>query len=274
MKDGQISIVIPVYNGEKDILYCISSILKQTRLSLIKEIIIINDGSTDNTENIIQEIKKATSTTLKLINQKNLGVSVARNRGIEIALGEWIAFLDSDDEWVNNKLELQEGIIDKYNPIMTAGNIRNTSQIIGLIKSGKIIKVNPLDMMIRSFPQTSTVMIKKKVFNEIMFNEDQSHSEDLNLFTKVCYKYDYYHLNEQLVVYGNNKNQFAKHNGLSSNIKLMNKGAKRNLYEFYKLGIIRRPFYYCLIIFNEIKYIRRILRSIIAKKSIKEILNK
>lgn len=89
-----ISIIIPAFNSEKYIERCIDSVLKQTSNNF--EIIIVNDGSTDNTEYIIKEYSQRYS-FIKQITQSNRGVSEARNRGLVEAKGEWIIFLDADD---------------------------------------------------------------------------------------------------------------------------------------------------------------------------------
>lgn len=89
-----ISVIVPVYNGEKFIDQCINSITNQTLKDI--EILIINDGSRDNTLDISKKIAKRDS-RVKVINQKNLGVSVARNNGIDKANGEYIGFVDADD---------------------------------------------------------------------------------------------------------------------------------------------------------------------------------
>ena len=96
-----ISVVIPTYNRIELLKRSIDSVINQT----IKpsEIIIVDDGSNDGTEAMVK--KKYDS--LKLIKQKNKGASAARNSGIKASSGEWICFLDSDDEWKNDKLEKQ-----------------------------------------------------------------------------------------------------------------------------------------------------------------------
>lgn len=264
MKKKSISVIIPAYNSEDSIVECVESVINQTKFELIKEIIIINDGSTDFTEIILEKLNTKYD-LIKIISQKNQGVSKSRNKGIKISTGEWIAFLDADDKWIETKLEKQSIIIDNYNPLMIAGNVKKELQKVGINNTERVVKVNPIDMLIRSFPQTSTVLIKKKVFDNLLFNEDQSYSEDINLFTKICYKFNYYHLNEQVVIYGNNKNQFGKHKGLSSNIKAMNKGARRNLKEYKSMGIINKKLYIFFSIFNELKYLRRIIKMIYAR---------
>jgi len=90
----KISVIIPIYNGEKFLQRSLESILSQTLKEI--EIIIINDGSTDDSLSIIKNYMK-NFTNIKLINQKNLGASLSRQNGIKIAKGEYIAFVDSDD---------------------------------------------------------------------------------------------------------------------------------------------------------------------------------
>ena len=98
----QISIIIPAYNAERTIIETLQSVWQQTFQDF--EIIIINDGSTDRTVELIQTIKDP---RLKIFSYENGGLPVARNRGITRATGKFIAFLDADDLWTADKLELQ-----------------------------------------------------------------------------------------------------------------------------------------------------------------------
>lgn len=95
-----VSTIIPVYNAEKFLEECIESLRNQTLKEI--EMIFINDGSTDNSLEILKKYEKIDS-RIKVINQKNSGPSVARNRGIEIANGEYLSFIDSDD-WVETSM--------------------------------------------------------------------------------------------------------------------------------------------------------------------------
>ena len=104
-----VSVVIPVYNAEKYISRCIDSVIIQKG---IKEIIIVNDVSTDNTSKIIENYAKNNS-KIKIINQDNQGVSVARNKGIEQAKAEYITFVDSDDWLEPNAFKKVLNIIKK-----------------------------------------------------------------------------------------------------------------------------------------------------------------
>ena len=104
-----ISVVIPLYNKEKQIAYTLQSVFEQTFQDF--EIVVVDDGSTDNS---VEEVEKFDDSRIRLIHQTNAGVSAARNRGIEEARGELIAFLDADDEWMPEYLATQSGLYQKY----------------------------------------------------------------------------------------------------------------------------------------------------------------
>ena len=105
MKDLKLSIIIPVYNVEKYVGACIESIFKQRISENEFEVILINDGSTDNSLSIIQKYEKQYS-NITIINQKNQGLSATRNNGIKIAKGEYLLFVDSDDLIIDNTLKV------------------------------------------------------------------------------------------------------------------------------------------------------------------------
>lgn len=100
-----VSVVMPAYNSEKTISLAIDSVLCQTHKKL--ELIVVNDCSKDGTEKIVLEYAKKDSRVRLITNPENSGVSQTRNNGVLAAKYEWIALLDSDDCWAENKLELQ-----------------------------------------------------------------------------------------------------------------------------------------------------------------------
>src|SRR3954468_20412746 len=96
-----VSVIIPVYNGSNEIRRSVESVLAQSRRPA--EIIIVDDGSTDGTAELVQGYGPA----VRLVRQVNAGAAAARNCGARHASGDWLAFLDHDDEWLPNKLDLQ-----------------------------------------------------------------------------------------------------------------------------------------------------------------------
>lgn len=107
------SIIIPVYNSEKFIKKCIDSILEQNYKNY--EIIVVNDGSTDKSKEIVKKYK---INNLRLINQKNKGLSGARNAGLKCALGKYVIFIDADDYVEKNLLIELSKYIDKYDVVI------------------------------------------------------------------------------------------------------------------------------------------------------------
>ena len=102
---GKVSIIMPAYNCSKFIKESIQSVQQQTYIDW--ELIIVNDCSTDNTAEIIDNLAKHDTRILRLKNEKNLGAAASRNIAVQVSTGKYIAFLDSDDIWVGTKLEQQ-----------------------------------------------------------------------------------------------------------------------------------------------------------------------
>lgn len=111
----KLSIIVPIYNVEKYLPRCIESILNQTFREF--ELILINDGSTDNCKEICEKYKKIDSRII-VVNKKNGGVSSARNFGIDISRGEYIGFVDPDDFIDANMYEILFNTANSYNSDM------------------------------------------------------------------------------------------------------------------------------------------------------------
>lgn len=122
MEKIKISVIVPVFNAEKYLKMCLNSLVSQTLKNI--EIICIDDGSTDNSLAILDKFKSKDD-RIKIIKQKNYGVSMARNNGISEAQGEYIGFVDADD-WVDKDFfEKLYNAAQKYNAdIATAGYYR------------------------------------------------------------------------------------------------------------------------------------------------------
>ena len=204
-----ISVVIPSYNRKEFLKRSIDSVINQTKKPF--EIIVVDDGSTDGTETMI----KSDYDFIKFIKQKNKGVSAARNIGIKVSIGEWICFLDSDDEWKKDKLEKQINAM-KSNPSYKCFHsnqiwIKNGLRINQKKKHKKYggdIFDKCLDMC-RISP--SSVMIDKTVFDEVgNFNENLVVCEDYELWLRICDKYRVFFIDEPLIIkYGGHQGQLS-----------------------------------------------------------------
>jgi len=104
----RVSIIVPVFNGEETLARAIDSALAQTFVG--KEIIVVDDGSTDSSLALLQRY----GSKIRLVQQKNAGAARARNLGIDLALGEYLAFLDQDDFWAPQKLAHQVEFLDEH----------------------------------------------------------------------------------------------------------------------------------------------------------------
>lgn len=132
-EDALITIIVPIYNGQRYLKECIESILRQSYFNI--EVILVNDGSTDQSADIINKYASHDK-RIKVIHQKNLGVSAARNAALDIALGEYICFVDEDDYLSVDYVSYFYKLIKKYNaeialtpvPFKFAGNVAISSK--------------------------------------------------------------------------------------------------------------------------------------------------
>ena len=208
----KISVIIPTYNRKKTLARAIQSVINQSLSPF--EILIIDDGSNDGTEEWVKENFQ----NIKYIYQNNHGVSSARNKGIKNAYGDWVAFLDSDDEWLPNKLYEQVKAIDS-NPEMKFFHtneiwIRNgvrVNQMKKHKKYGGYIFEKCLDIC-RVSP--SSVLIQKEVFDNIgIFDESLRVCEDYDLWLRITSKYPVVFLDKPLIYkYGGHADQLSKVN--------------------------------------------------------------
>lgn len=252
------SVVIPVFNSEDTIRAAIDSVLKQTRVDLIDEIVIVNDGSNDCSEKIIRNIiSQNPDMEFNYINQKNKGVSAARNAGILKAKGEWIALLDADDLWKNNKLKRQYDVLKKHSNIKFLGSHYPLKILIK--KKNGLVKITPKMLCIRYLPTTPSVIFNRMEGIKLgLFDEKRNNCEDIQFFQKFFKIDSYYVLAEDLVEISPSK-KFVSEKGLSSNIWKMHKGREANTKELYKQGYISGAFYIFITLFNQIKFIRKII---------------
>lgn len=177
-----VSVIIPVYNREKVILNCIESLINQTYKDI--EIIVIDDGSVDNTLKKIKEIKDS---RLKIYNKKNGGVSSARNFGLTKATGKYVVFVDSDDFCLNNMIEVLVENIKNHDIVFCGyndycnGKKVHTCELINASQTDKIAEsILYLDEK-GALGQPWNKIYKKSIIDKykIKFDENLSYGEDL-----------------------------------------------------------------------------------------------
>ncbi len=206
----KISVVIPTFNRVHTLKRSLDSIYRQT--SPVDEVIVVNDGSTDSTQQLIEKHYPQ----VHLINQPNKGVSAARNTGLVEAKYEWIALLDSDDEWLEDKIKTVREIQTQHPQDV----LFHSDEI--WIRHGK--RVNPMHKHRKSggfiFSQClplcvispSAAIIHQSIFNQIGgFDETLPACEDYDLWLRLCHLYPVVYIDNPLIIkYGGHADQLSR----------------------------------------------------------------
>ena len=192
---AKVSVIIPCYNVEEYIEKCINSVLNQTYENI--EVILINDGSTDNTSQVILKVIENKENVIYITN-KNTGVSNARNTGIKAATGDYIMFIDSDDYISSNTIKNMYKLMERYNTDLVKCNIQKE-----YILENRVEKVKPIYSKVRYIENSSfSNTIHKKILstetmnsacnslyktniikeNNLLFREDIHNGEDAIFF--------------------------------------------------------------------------------------------
>ncbi len=205
-----ISVVIPNYNRVHTIARALDSVISQSLPA--DEIIVVDDGSTDDSRSFIKQ--KYPQVTL--LEQKHAGVSSARNKGISVASGEWLAFLDSDDEWLPEKLKNQMTTLS-YSP---GHRIVHTNEI--WLRNGKTLKQLPQHRKYGGYiydkclplclMSPSSIVIHEKVFKEVgLFDESLPVCEDYDMWLRICSRFPVSFLEEPMIVkHGGHMDQLSR----------------------------------------------------------------
>ena len=199
MAVSRVSVIIPTFNRAHTLPRALDSVLGQTLRT--DTIIVIDDGSTDETTQIVSEHYP----DLTYIRQKNRGVSTARNKGIMMTDSDWVTFLDSDDEWLPEKLERQMTALEQQ-PEM---KICHTDEI--WIRNG--VRVNPhkhhakhggrifLQALALCTISPSSVLLRRTLFDDVgYFDESLPACEDYEFFLRLACRYDVLLLQEKLTI--------------------------------------------------------------------------
>jgi glycosyltransferase involved in cell wall biosynthesis len=263
-----ISVIVPTYNNADTILSAIDSVVKQD-IKLQIEIIIVNDGSTDKTEFIVKEFISTCSKSNRefiVISQDNAGVASARNEGIKKAKGDWIAFLDSDDVWLADKLCKQFSVINKLSDVFFIGSntVKSVYPFFGK-RHHQIFDLNARELIFHWYPPTSSVLIHRDVLMKTgFFQAGKRHGEDCDLWLRCLMHHKLYIVNEGLVDFGHGKNPWGE-SGLSADLQKMHIGELEILHNAFLRKQISKYEYVLFKLWLKIKYLRRCLVCLIHK---------
>lgn len=247
-----VDVVIPAFNAEKYLTQTLESVAKQGEL--IKSIIVVNDGSTDKTGEIVDSFSKAhQGLNITLLNQANQGLANARNKGIKAASAPYIALLDADDIWLDTKLKKQLRLFNKEQNL-ALGAVYCGYTLINensIPITGKHLIIRPaLRGNVFSKLQTgnfisgsgSSILIKADVFKEIgYFDETLNASEDWDMWLRIASKYQFDYVDENLVqirVHASNmQKDFSRM--LASELAMLNKFEKNGTHNYFLLWKIQ-----------------------------------
>ncbi|RKY37879.1 MAG: glycosyltransferase family 2 protein [Candidatus Omnitrophota bacterium] len=186
-----VSVIIPTYNRAHLVGRAVESVLDQTFQDF--EILVVDDHSVDNTEEVVNDFNDARIRYIK--HQINMGGNATRNTGVKNSKGEYIAFLDSDDEWLPEKLKKQIDIFQRAPD--KVGLVYSWAEMIDekgelFRKLNFVVKGRVLQNILRgNFISSSTVVVKKKCFDEVgLFDESFASCQDREMWTRIATKYE------------------------------------------------------------------------------------
>lgn len=187
-----VSVVICTYKRPRLVVRAIASVQRQTYRNL--EILVIDDGSVDETGMVVKRIEDERIRYIQ--HRKNQGLPRARNTGIEAAAGQYIAFLDDDDEWHETKLQKQLSLCGRHDAMLTGALLNGTR-----LKLYKKDSVTLTCLKRGNFFDPSSLLAKSFVFDHLRFDENLRHGEDWDIFIRIAQEFSIGYVNEPLLLY-------------------------------------------------------------------------
>lgn len=186
-----VSVIIPTYKRAALVPRAIESVRRQTHKNL--EILVVDDGSPDDTASVVQAIPDSRIRYLR--HERNKGLPAGRNTGIRAAKGTYIAFIDDDDEWCEDKLEIQVKKIAECDAVLCMG-----------IAGGRPLRVHrrptvTLDDLRKGSFNPSSLLAKADVLRDVMFDENLRQGEDWDAFIRIGQRYRIGWISEPLLLY-------------------------------------------------------------------------
>lgn len=250
-----ISVIMPAYDAEKTLAQAVQSVISQTYCNW--ELLIIDDCSKDNTYALMQKLQRNSSKIKILKNNQNSGVSESRNKGVQVASGSWIAFLDSDDIWAPNKLEKQVKLLTRNKEaavLFTGSAFMNADGEMSEYKLSVPKAITYRQLLKQNLISCSSVMVKADVIRQFPMKYDDMH-EDYAVWLQILKQgYIACGINEPLLIYR-----------LSTNSKSSNKKKAAlmtyKVYRYLGLNHIQAMYYFVWYAFKNLKKYRSIQKS-------------
>ena len=232
---GLVSVIMPAYNSERFIKQAINSVQNQTYQNF--EIIVVDDCSTDNTNELVKDLCKEDKRIILLKNNKNEGAAISRNKAIEAAKGKYIAFLDSDDLWLPSKLEKQLTFMETNGYYFTNTSYSKTDENNNDLNTVVESVTGDYNKLLKYCPGNSTVIYNSEKLGKYLI-ENIRKRNDYVMWLKIVKDANTYGLNEVL-----GKHRLVK-GSISSNKILLLKYQWIVYRKIEKLSIIE-SFYLC-----------------------------
>lgn len=250
----KISVVIPLYNSSKTIIGTLNSVRNQTISPM--EVIVVNDGSTDNSRDLVEKyIEEYPDFPLTLINKGNRGVSTARNAGMKKAKGDWIALLDSDDEWHKEKICTVSHFLNSDFYLIGHGfTVNNILFDVPLKTSLKCITWKHL--LVRNIFVTPSVLLKNN--GKYFFDESMKYAEDHDLWLRITKYEKALYIDLPLVKLGR---PVLSVGGASSAKWKMRLGEIKMYKKFFTTNYKYFYLYPIFVIFSLLKYLKQLIKG-------------
>lgn len=221
-----VSVIIPTHNRVNLLKRAIQSVLDQSYRNL--EIIIVDDVSKDNIRKVVDEFNDSRIRYIR--HDSNRGGSAARNTGIRAASGEYVAFLDDDDEWAPQKTEEQLKLLNQYDAVVCSYSMdSDRGKSVASFPKAEIVDLNELRCGFRLGGSASALMARMDVLKDIRFDESLPKCQDWDLYIQIAHKYRIGYLDKPLFRYDD-----GSHQRISNRVLSMTAPQLENELRFFK----------------------------------------
>lgn len=201
----KVSVVVTCYNEEEYIRESVQSVLDQTRYDLIDKVTVVNDGSEDGSGEIVRQIENE-NPKVEYVYQENQGLPGARNTGLERCTGDFVAFQDGDDIWLEHKIEHQAQVLEQYPSVGLVysdfylfgdGGRKRVSPNQYKHSDGNVLK----PFFLNGGPVApSTVVVNRECLDSVgMFDPELLRAQDTDLWLRIAKEYRFHHIREPLI---------------------------------------------------------------------------